>query len=467
MDYGGFKRHVHDAAERFRRLDGQIRLISHLDCDGMASAAIMIRAFNQAGKGYALSVVQQLNRKITHELSIDRAPTIVFADLGSGQLAAINEELQGKQVIVLDHHEPADVKPAPHVLHVNPHDFGIDGSTEISGSGVCYLFAKALSEKNSALAHLAVIGAIGDVQEHNGFLSLNGEILQEAIAQKKIVVQRGLRFFGRQTRPVHKLLEYSTNPFIPDVSGSESGAIQFLQQIGIDPRLGKGWKRLAHLNAEEQRRLIEGIVLKRAGLEHPEDVLGNIYLLQDEDEDTPFRDGREFSTLLNACGRLNKASIGISACLGDEKAKQKAVANLTSYRREIVGAMKWFRAHKETRHVIKGDSYLIINAEDNILGTIAGTMASILSNSSEFKPGTLILSMAQLMDNTTKVSLRIAGRNGSDLRQVINQITAAAGGESGGHMNAAGAIIPTDMEAQFLEKAQEILEKVSVEELVR
>ncbi|MFH1408752.1 MAG: DHH family phosphoesterase [Nanoarchaeota archaeon] len=456
-----------NSARAFQASAGkQVRLISHIDCDGMTSAAILIRAFNRLSVSYSLSIVQQLNTQLLMEIANDRAEVVVFSDLGSGQLGQINGLLKNKQVFILDHHEPLPDKPDENVYHLNPHLYGIDGGKAISGAGVCYQFAKALDEKNRDAAHLAIIGAIGDVQEVNGFLPPNDAILQEAIAGKNMIVSRGLRFFGQQTKPLHKILEFSTDPYIPDVSGSESGAIQFLQQLGINPKRGTGWKKIMHLTDKEQQSLIEGIVLKRDGMKTPEDILGNMYILPKERPESPFREAREFSTLLNACGRLNKASIGIGACLGDKKAKQRAMTNLVSYKRAIINGLRWYERQPNTsRHIFRGKGYVIINAEDNILGTIAGTMASILTKSGSLGD-TLVISMAQQMDNTTKVSLRKSGENSFDLRDIVNRITALSGGESGGHANAAGAIIQTEHEDHFISCAKDLLDKLLIEETI-
>ena len=39
--------------------------------------------------------------------------------------------------------------------------------------------------------------------------------------------------------------------------------------------------------------------------------------------------------------------------------------------------------------------------------------------------------------------------------------------ESGGHKNAAGAIIPTDKEEDFIQRAKEVLGKQAMEEIVK
>ena len=78
--------------------------------------------------------------------------------------------------------------------------------------------------------------------------------------------------------------------------------------------------------------------------------------------------------------------------------------------------------------------------------------------------------MAQQDDGKTKVSMRMAGidRYGKssqiDLKEVVADITKQVGGEAGGHMYAAGAIIPTEKEQPFIETAQRVLEKRSIEE---
>ena len=353
------------------------------------------------------------------------------------------------------------------VFFVNPHKFGVNGSIEVSGAGVVYLFASSLDKKMEEFAHVAIIGAIGDMQEHNGFEKINNDILKTAIGKGKIKVIRGLRMFGAQTKPLHKVLEYSTDPFIPGVSGSESGAIQFLQHIGINPKNGSGWKKVMHLTEEEMKNLVTGVILTRLGGKNPEDVLGNVYLLREENHESPTKDAKEFATLLNACGRLDKASLGIGACLGDDKIKKRAISLMADYKKEITKSLEWYDQNKASDFVTKGNGYILINAQDKIRPTIIGTLASILSKSNGIKEK-FVMSMAQIADGTTKVSLRMSRNDEStDLKQIIFKIIENIPNcEAGGHANAAGALIPTNFEEEFIKKAKVILEKNAMEEIV-
>ena len=472
--YDEFRQSLKDAAEKFRELDKKetIRVVSHLDADGISACAILIKTLNLLNRKYSISIIPQLNEKIIKELKDESHSCYFFTDLGSSQINLIKEHLKDKTIFILDHHEiPEELSEAENIVHVNPHLYGIDGSKEIAGAGVVYLFCKGLRPELD-LAHVAIVGAIGDVQEgKDGFLRLNKEILKDAVEAKKINVKTGLRFFGRQTRPLHKILEYSTDPYIPGVSGSESGAIQFIQQLGINPKLGSQWKKIVHLSEKEQKKLVEGIIMKRVNEENPEDILGNIYTLTNENKESPTRDAKEFATLLNACGRLKKASLGIGTCLGDKRITQKAIKHLQEYKRAIMESMRWYNSNKEDKDIITQPGFMIINAKENIYPTMIGTIASIISKSNDIKEGTYIMSMARADDGTTKVSMRIASKRRDagvsvDLRGIVDDIAKQTGGEAGGHQYAAGAIIQTEKEEEFISIAKRILSKRTMEEKI-
>jgi len=470
--YQQFSHHVQQAADEFRKLDRKdaVRLVSHLDADGISACALLVKLLNLDNRTYSISIVQQLKPEVLNEIALESYKTVIFSDLASGMIEDIRKTLPDRKVFIIDHHEFTEPERMGNITLVNPHAFGIDGGKEIAGAGVAYLFSKAVDPRMEEYAHIAVIGAIGDMQEDGGFARLNNEILQTAVEKGKIKIIRGLRLFGAQTKPLHKVLEYSTDPYIPGVSGSESGAIQFLHQCGINPKNGAGWKKVKDLSEEEMRTMITHVIMRRLGESAPEDVLGNVYLLRQEEEGSPTKDAKEFSTLLNACGRMGKGSLGIGACIGDKSHKRKAVALMAEYKREIVNAMRWFEENRESPHVEKGKGYLIINTGDKIMPTIVGTMASIISRGNGMKSGTYILSLAQLIDGSTKVSLRISGIRDDpsvDLKGTMDRIVEGLEGcESGGHQHAAGAVFPSPMEPAFLESARRVLGGLAMEEKI-
>ncbi len=462
-----FEEAIKNVANEFSKIpvSETIRLISHLDADGISSAAIIIKALNRRGMFYTLTILPQLKEEDVRQLAKEDYNYYVFTDLGSGELNVINEVMKGKHVFILDHHQPQQCNCDKNIFHINPHLFGFNGSSEICGAGVTFFFAKALDIKNEDLAYTALIGVIGDIQ--NPEAGLNSLILDTARRLNQIKVITGLRIFGAQTKPLYKALFQGSDFYIPGVTGSESGAIQFLKQIGVEPKFGNKWRRIIDLDDEELKKLVAGIVMLRFGEEKPEDILGNVYLVKDEKEGSPLKDLKEFATVLNACGRMGRASYGIGACLGDKKLKRLAVSVLSDYRKEIVKGLKWFESHRSSASVIEEPGFVIINARDKVLATVIGTVSSIISKSPLVDKSTFVLGLARINNKYTKISLRYKGEHKNiNLKEIITEIVDGLGGEAGGHHNAAGAYIPIESEALFMNKAKLVLRNLSIEEKI-
>jgi nanoRNase/pAp phosphatase (c-di-AMP/oligoRNAs hydrolase) len=61
-------------------------------------------------------------------------------------------------------------------------------------------------------------------------------------------------------------------------------------------------------------------------------------------------------------------------------------------------------------------------------------------------------------DDKIKVSARVAGRNGRNVREILEQVTSKIGGETGGHHLAAGCLIPKESEQLFIDYLKKVLE---------
>jgi len=446
-----FSQTLAQAAEKLILIEKPIKIISHIDTDGITSASILVRTLQKLDKNFSLSFVKQLSHKILSQLKQENYSIYIFLDLGSANIQEIKDNLKEKQIFILDHHLFQNIEND--FIHINPHLFGINNELEISGSGIVYFLSKTINLENKNLSHLAIIGAIGDMQERKGFLGLNNEILQDSIDSNKIEVSTGLRMFGSYTRPLYKLLQYSTDPYIPGITGNEESTLKFLENLKINKE-----KKLFELDEEETKSLVTAIILQRLGSESsPEDVLGKIYLLKDEPEDSLIKDCREFSTLLNSCGRLNKPSLGVGACLNDSNTKQKALLLLNDYKKELINSLNWFYQSRNSPSIIEKENLVIINAEDNIRDTIIGTITSIISKSNLYNDGTILISLAHTLEEDTKISVRSVGKNNINLKEILSKITEKLNCKAGGHVNAAGSIIPQEKEQEFINLAQQIL----------
>jgi len=230
----------------------KVKLLTQFDTDGLTAASIIIKMLVREGVNFESRVYKQLTSEVIDSLFINEYDLLILTDFGSGQLNLLKNIIDKNNVLILDHHEPIEFKHE-NLFHINPLLFGED---ELSSSIICYLLAKSINIKNMDLIDLAVIGAVADVVEEKWeFKGFAKKIFDEAGLISKISVTKGLRLYGRNTRPIYQSLAYTVDPFIPGISGSESHAVQFLSEIGINLKSGGEWKKLKDLNIEEQQKL--------------------------------------------------------------------------------------------------------------------------------------------------------------------------------------------------------------------
>jgi RecJ-like exonuclease len=399
-------------------------------------------------RAFSVKIVRQLESNLLNELKSEvesKKEILLFLDLGSSNLDMLSK--MNTDVFVLDHHEITENGKSPNLRIINPHIF----NEETSSAGLAYLFVKQLNQKNKDLASLAVIGMTGDMLEKT-LSKINNHILKDA---EDITIKKGLLIFSA-TRPLHKALEFSSEIFIPGVTGSSVGAINLLREAGIKNENGK-YSSLIGLNQDETSRLITAIMLRRLNKSRAEDsIIGNIYLIKFFNR---MEDVRELSTLINACSRLGYSDIALSLCLGDNKARTRAEEIYNEYKHEIIQALNFISHEKK----IEGAGYVIINAKSNIKDALIGTVTSILAFSGIYNEGTIIIGMAHQNDKI-KASARVVGRENKtiNLQRILNSVVKEVGGEGGGHAEAAGCIIPKEKENEFIEAAKKEIERESI-----
>jgi RecJ-like exonuclease len=447
--------------------DGFIHVFSHLDADGVAAAGIMGKALFKLDARFRLRVTQWIDEKIIGEIISDKPQLVVLTDFGSGYLDLLNEKVPGFKVLILDHHQVTGDVENGNFIQVNPHMHGIDGATEVSGSGVAYFVAKAVSAENVDLAPIALVGALGDLQDKNEqrqLGGLNAIIVEDAVAAKLVTVEKDLTFFGRETRPIHRALAATTSPFIPGISGEEDKSLAFLDSLDIKPKEGDRWRALRDLTEDEKKKLSSALadyLISRGLHSEVENLIGNVYVLAKEEPWTPLRDAREFALVLNSTGRLDRPSLGIAICMGDRAAAlEEANKVLEDYRKSISTYLGWVMEKpermKEFEHIY------VVYGETFINEKIIGTISSILVSGLEHPEKPLIAYANIIEENAAKFSARttdLALSKGVNLGNVMHVASEKYGGKGGGHNVAAGAQVPIDQIENFINTVNDLIGK--------
>jgi len=419
-----------------------IKVISHNDTDGITSAAIFSRALQRWNKHFSLEIVKNLEKEYIKKLPDSHV--LIFLDLASGSLPELAEKQT--EIFILDHHEIPSSQGTPQIPKnirlINPL---LSEQENIAASAICYMFAKTLSEKNKDLSTLAVIGMIGDMFEKH-----IGKTYSDILKDSQVLIKKGLLLYPA-TRPIDRVLENSFSMYIPGVTGSFKGVLELLRDSGIEKAPNTNtYKSIAELTEEEMSALGTSIMLRNIQKKEISEIMGNIFLIKFFNR---MEDARELSALINACSRMDCPETSLGLCLGNKEIKKEAEKTYTKYRKTISSALGQIQKLDK----ISGKNYTIINAQDKIKDTIIGTIASIMSFSSIYPEGTVIITMAYNEDKI-KVSARLSGRKGRNVREVLHKATIPLKGEVGGHPSAAGCLIPIEKETQFIENLQKTLD---------
>ncbi len=432
-----------------------ISVTTHIDCDGLASGSIITKALIRVGAKCTLRTSKEFSQNVIDSLKQDSRDFHIVTDLGGGFANNLDQAL-GEEWIVLDHHQISGTEHEnPRVI--NAWKYGIDGGTEICAGGMTYLAAMSLDEKNSDLSAVAVVAALGDRQdqgERKSFTGKNFEIANTAKELGLLDIDLDLLLVGRETRPLPDALAFTSQPFIEGLTWNRDTCLSLLNSSGIQLKDGGRWRVPAELNEDEKRKVIEEITKFTSGKNATDimsELIGYTYTFPREDRRSFLRDGREFSTMLNSCGRISKSGVGIAICMGDRnKILREGETILSEYRKLIREYMNVLT--NERWRISESDTCVMVNGEGIVPETMTGTISSLIAGSPH-NSGKIIILRTKGEENTIKFSSRksFGCKSPINLSELMKTGAEKFNGIGGGHDGAAGAKITKDKLNDFLD----------------
>jgi RecJ-like exonuclease len=320
------------------------------------------------------------------------------------------------------------------------------------------MVATALDRKNRDLSRIAVVSAVADRQDQGdkkSFVGLNTEILKTAQSLGLVSVDLDLMLTGRETRPLHEALAYTSFPYIDGLTWNREACHTLLKTAGINLKDEGRWRVLAEFSQEEKSAILDAIakfvaISNKTSTRVLDDLIGYVYTLTCEDKRSQLRDAREFSTMLNACGRIGKAGVGIAICLGDRNAMlgagEEIVGTYRTTLRNYISTIfneKWRLVDDGRNAFVNGDGLL---AEDML-----GAVSSLLSGSPSLT-GRLLFVRTLTNDGYYRFSSRkcLDCKSQANLGLIMRHHAEMFSGSGGGHSAAAGCRIPSNALEDFL-----------------
>ncbi len=432
-----------------------ISVTTHIDCDGLTSGSIIAKALIRAGARCTIRTSKEFSNKVIDSLKKDSREFHIITDLASGFANNLDKSL-GENWIVLDHHQISE-KEYDNQKVINAWKYGIDGGTEICAGGMAYLAAMALNDKNSDLSAIAVVSALGDRQdqgERKSFIGKNYEIANTAKEEGLVDIDLDLLLVGRETRPLADALAFTSQPFIEGLTWNRDACLSLLNSSGIQLKDGGRWRVAADLDDDEKRVVIETITKFTSGKNATEimsELIGYTYTFPREDKLSFLRDGREFSTMLNSCGRISRSGVGIAVCMGDRnKILREGESILTNYRKIIREYMNILT--NERWRISESKTCVMVNGEGIVPEMMTGTISSLIAGSPK-NAGKIIILRTGGEENTVKFSSRksYGCKSNINLSELMRNGAEKFDGVGGGHNAAAGAKITKDKLDGFLD----------------
>src|ERR671918_1046338 len=439
----------------------EVAIITHLDADGIIAGSIMAMAFRRMGARYSVRAVSDMNSSVVENMKADGRDFYVITDLGGGWASNLRKALDDKWVII-DHHEitEEEILTDDDGQILNPWKFGIDGGRDVSAGGMAYMVASTLDLKNRDLSAIAVVSAVADTQDQGdkrSFFGLNAEILKTAQSLGLVSVDLDIILTGRETRPPHEALAYTLSHYIDGLTWKSEACYLLLKNAGIKLKDNEGrWRVLAEFSEEEKSAIVEAVAKFVGGSDKRlsdilvDDLKGYVYTLGREDKRSILRDAREFSTVLNACGRMGMAGVGIAICMGDRKTAFSAGEEiLSTYKMTLrnnistIFSEKWRLADDGKTTFVNGDGVLeetMLEATSSLLSTSPSLQGRLLFVRTLTKNGTYKFSSRKCVDCKSQ----------ADLGLIMQQCSKVLNGSWGGHSAAAGCSIPSSALEDFI-----------------
>ena len=249
-------------------------------------------------------------------------------------------------------------------------------------------------------------------------------------------------------------MAFTARPFIEGVTWNHKACLEILKLCNIPLKNGSRWRVPAELSQEEKDSILKSLVEHAHGDNASaviQEMIGSAYILTIEDHGSCTRDAREFSTMLNSCGRIGMSGVGIAVCMGErDKMLAEADKMLSQYRSMI----------KEYMNVLSGERWRVSNSGKCIMvdggGLVpehmSGTVSSVIAGAPK-NAGKIVI----LRTNSGGDSVKFSSRKSSkfdgkiSLSNIMQKGAEKFDGIGGGHDGAASARITRDKLDGFLD----------------
>jgi len=391
-DSSGFQKSIDIFCNNFITIfHSPIKVVCKKSVDGILSAALFSNLLIKQNVNFSISFVKNFDDSIVKELNLDTSTNILFLGFFNEKISLLDKKkvffISDSRIYISDNILNKELNiPLPissYFLHKQ-----ITGSLDLS-------YIPLISGSDSLLLE---------------------DIEKDALNSKIISKVDGFNLFGSNTRQFHKVLEYSLNPFILSISGSEENSINILRELDIAIK-DNGFGFMIDLDEDDILKLVSTLNLDIVNIKK-----NKILLLDFEDSNSPLRDINEFRDFLKACVHFDKPSLGVSLCLKSKSSRMKALELLKDFKLEVIKALNLYYTSFDDKNLIERDNVIIINYSDLIKVNVLDEVASLICKFTPklYSKRIILLSQTALGSIKCSIPLSSIDQSTNDLISKLN-----------------------------------------------
>lgn len=363
-----------------------ISVCKSTDC--MVSSIILAELLKQLNTNFTLNFISD-----NDQLKTSKNPSILISD--------VEKDL------------PAYLTFCKNTIKINPDLIMNVTAEETPTSLILYLAARDFDSSNKSLSYLPLASNINNLRN-----PLLLELLAESINDNVIVSGTSLALIDSSTRPLHKALEYTINPFIPGISNKEDSAVSLLSSLSIKIKDDDKFTRLIDLDATSLSKLTEAILIRNPELSTRQ-LTKTKYYLKSEDYSSAFKDLDELNLLFDVSLLSEKYSMPLAKCLSPKNYKNRSLDVLRDFRIKILQVLEWFYDSKA--EAVEKDGYVMIKYNKHLEHSILKTASRFIYSNFYLNSGKSII-LSALTDSGKIYSIHDEEANGYNIMKLIQDL---------------------------------------------
>ncbi|MFA4887035.1 MAG: hypothetical protein WC595_02385 [Candidatus Nanoarchaeia archaeon] len=177
-------------------------------------------------------------------------------------------------------------------------------------------------------------------------------------AELKIDLTEGVGLnVGLSTVPLHKLLELSLDPFLPNLSGQEDNCFSFLRECNIPIKDEQVFRTFLDVSGEERKVLFE-----RLKVIAPVEFTSSFVMK----EEGMFRDVVAWNLLIKECIDAGVPSLALGCCLSPQVLKHRVWEVFVNSRRKLCASLQWLQLQAAAGKCVEKEQVIIVDVDVDV-----------------------------------------------------------------------------------------------------